>query len=83
MIERDIVSVPIRIKLINTDRIDTADEYPQIMIEPSPCHYPHLIDSAMDPQKNSLISSADTENGPYLSDDESCTWMFFFFPCCR
>lgn len=79
MIENDIVSVPIRIKLIETSHLyqPPQQEYPQIMIEPSPCHYPQFIDSPV--EKQTLYTT--------LSDNEMPAskpcFLFEIFCCCK
>jgi len=80
MIKKDIVSIPIRITLIDTSRIDAKEqsEYPQMMIKPSPSHYPQFIDSPTE----SLISSADTEG--YSKPSSGFCDFFTCFSClCR
>jgi len=69
-----ISSAPIRIKLLDTT-IYQQDQtgYPQIMIHPSPSHYPQLIDSS----QKELLCTSDTE-APVST---SC--FFDVFCCCR
>jgi hypothetical protein len=77
MIENTIVSVPITIKLIDTSHLyQSQHEYPQIMIEPSPCHYPQFIDS---PTKQTLYTTlSDTEQ----PSSRPC-FLFDIFCCCK
>jgi hypothetical protein len=84
MAEDNIVSAPIRINLLDISRLYEQEhtEYSHIIIEPSPCHYPHLIDSAMDSHTKPLISSTDTESEQVASDD-SCDCILSFFRCCK
>jgi hypothetical protein len=74
MIENDIVSVPIRIKLLNTSMLYQQDEheYPQIMIEPSPSHYPQLIEPL---QKQPLYTKEVPKSTP--------CFLFDIFCCCK
>ena len=86
MIENDIVSVPIRIKLIDTRLIDAQEnrEYPQIMVEPSPSHYPQLIDSAMDAYKEPLYTSiSHTEMIRSPTADTTSCFLIEIFSCCK
>jgi hypothetical protein len=86
MIENDIVSVPIRIKLIDTSRIDAQDtsEYPQAIIKPSPTHYPHLVDSAMDSYKEPLYTSiSDKEMIRSPTADTTSCFLIEIFSCCK
>ena len=78
MIEKDIVSAPIFIKLLDTGHLYEAvqDTYPQITIEPSPCHYPQFIDSST--EKQPLYTTlSDTDK----SESTPC-FLFDFFCCC-
>ena len=75
MIENDIVSVPVTIKLLDTSHL-YQEEYPQITIEPSPCHYPQFIDSST--EKQPLYTTlSDTDK----SESTPC-FLFDFFCCC-
>ena len=79
MNKSDIVSAPIRIKLLDTRRLYQQEqiEYPQITIKPSPSHYPQFIDSST--QKEPLYTSvSDAEIPPTTS-----CFLSNIFCCCR
>lgn len=82
MIENDIVSVPIRIKLIDARRIEQL-EYPQMMIEPSPSHYPQFIDSALDSQKEPLCTSISDREMIRSSTESTSCFLVEIFSCCK
>lgn len=77
MAEDNIVSAPIRIKLLDISRLYEQDqtEYPHITIEPSPCRYPQLIDSPSEP----LCTSVSEADAPQTT---SC-FLFDIFCCCK
>lgn len=72
-----ISSAPIRIKLLDTSTVYQQEqiEYPQIMIEPSPSHYPQWIGPS---QKQPLCTASDAE-APVST---SC-FLFDIFCCGR
>ena len=78
MIEKDIVSAPIFIKLLDTGHLyePVQDTYPQMMIEPSPCHYPQFIDSPT--KKEPLCTTA-----PPSEKVSTPCFLFDIFCCCK
>jgi len=77
MNKNNIISAPIRIKLLDTTTIYQQEqiEYPQITIQPSPSHYPQWIDST---QKQPLCTTSDIKEPATTS-----CFLFDFFCCCR
>ena len=75
MNKNKIVSAPIRITLLDTSTIYQQEqtEYTQIMIEPSPSHYPQWIDSV---QKQPLCTTSTAE------EPESTSCFLFDIFCC-
>lgn len=79
MIEKDIVSAPIFIKLIDTRHLYPQDqiEYPNIMVEPSPSHYPQFINSPT--KKQPLCTTSDDTD---LVEPTPC-FLVEIFCCCK
>ena len=75
MPEDDIASAPITIKLLDTSHL-YQEMYPQIMIEPSPCHYPQFINSPV--EKQPLCTTQSDDKWPPSSP---CI-LSKFFCCC-
>lgn len=75
MNKNKIVSAPIRIKLLDTSTIYEQEqtEYTQIMIEPSPSHYPQFIEPL---QKQPLCTTSEAE----VPVTASC-FLFDIFCC--